>query len=31
VGKAEALLGRKVETWSAGLAQYLDLIRRRMD
>jgi dTDP-4-dehydrorhamnose reductase len=31
VEKAEALLGRTVETWSAGLAQYLDLIRRRMD
>lgn len=31
VEKVEALLGRSVETWSAGLAQYLDLIRRRMD
>lgn len=29
VGKFEALVGRRVEPWSAGIAQYLDLIRRR--
>jgi dTDP-4-dehydrorhamnose reductase len=31
VARVESLLGRRVETWSSGLAHYLDRIRRRTD